>query len=190
MMISTTARRSREVAEPERDDGFLDRSDDYSVRRRQSVRRDAADPASGGVEPQVLQRARWIKQVQVSYIPHDDFRSRAARRELLRSPARPTSCSACPTLPRDVSPYVASLYRTQLLNREQEAELFRRMNGLKHLARETQARIDPEAPDIDDLKRFEWLMDEASRVRNMIIEANLRLVFSLARRFAGIDREE
>lgn len=137
----------------------------------------------------LLERARWIQQTEISYIPHSDFDRPTVRRELLR-PTEQRKSGKVPAPPRGLPPYVADLYRTPLLDREEEAYLFRRMNGLKHLARQLQLRIDPLVPDEGDMQQFEHFIDDAAQIRNRIVEANLRLVFSLAKRFAGADSDE
>lgn len=137
----------------------------------------------------LLERARWIQQTVISYIPHADFDRPSVRRELLR-PTEQRAKGKVPAPPRGLPPYVADLYRTPLLEREEEVYLFRRMNGLKHLARQLQSRIDPLSPDEGDMQQFEHFVDDAAQIRNRIVEANLRLVFSLAKRFAGADSDE
>ena len=72
-----------------------------------------------------------------------------------------------------------------LLSREEERALFRRRKSLVSRAEEMQARIDrgEAAPAL--CERVEALQAEAVEVRNRIVEANLRLVVSVASKFAG-----
>jgi len=187
-MVTTAKRHAQDL---ERDEEFIGLWDGYCFwRHPMPWRPDTGRGRAARSDPRVVERARWIKTVEISYIRHDDFDRPEARRELLSASPRSTSRKSSLPVPRDVSSYVASLYRTPLLGRDEEVALFRRMNGLKHLARRLQEQIDPDSPDVGDLEQFEWLMDEACQVRNRIIEANLRLVFSLAKRFAGNDRDE
>lgn len=139
---------------------------------------------------QKLERAGWIKQMEISYIHHPDFERASFHRELRQPVGRQQTVSSSPSSTKELPAYVAELYRTPLLDREEESRLFRRMNGLKHVAKEIQDRLDVLSPDESDMRQFERWMDEAERVRNMIVEANLRLVFSLAKRFAGTDSDE
>jgi RNA polymerase primary sigma factor len=69
-----------------------------------------------------------------------------------------------------------------LLSREQEAHLFRKMNYLKSLACRLRDRIDPAHARAAELDEVERLLVEAGAVRHRIIEANLRLVISVAKR--------
>lgn len=137
-----------------------------------------------------LERAGWIKQMEISYIHHPDFDRPSFHRELRHPVRRQQTDSSSQSTTKELPAYVAELYRTPLLNREEEGQLFRRMNGLKHAAKELQARLDVLAPDQADMRQFERWIAEAEQVRNMIVEANLRLVFSLAKRFAGADSDE
>jgi RNA polymerase primary sigma factor len=128
--------------------------------------------------------------MEISYIHHPDFDGVSFRRELRHPIRRQQTASSSQSTTKELPAYVAELYRTPLLGREEEAQLFRRMNGLKYAAKEIQDRLDILAPDDADMQQFDRWIAEAEEVRNMIVEANLRLVFSLAKRFAGADSDE
>jgi RNA polymerase primary sigma factor len=70
-----------------------------------------------------------------------------------------------------------------LLNAEQEVELAKRIEaGLfaeERLA-EVSERLGP-----DQREDFEWIADDGRRAKNHLLEANLRLVVSLAKRYTG-----
>jgi RNA polymerase sigma factor (sigma-70 family) len=86
--------------------------------------------------------------------------------------------------PADLPPYLRALYDTPLLTRAEEMTLFRRMNYLLHkaeLARQAFAGR-PEAATPVQVSRVQDLLDQAGRIKNRIIQANLRLVVSIARR--------
>ena len=70
--------------------------------------------------------------------------------------------------------------KPNLLNREQEIELFRRYNYLKHLACKQLEGVKPDRCAGKDLRRIEAHLDEAEQIKKLIIEANLRLVASIA----------
>ena len=60
--------------------------------------------------------------------------------------------------PAGLPPYLASLYGDgTLLNREQEAHLFRKMNYLKHRASDVRSKIDPSKAKTSDLDEIERL---------------------------------
>jgi len=67
-----------------------------------------------------------------------------------------------------------------LLNRERELGLLRRYNYLKYLASITRVGINPSRVSSDRLKKIEDYLTEAETIKKMIIEANLRLVVSIA----------
>lgn len=96
-----------------------------------------------------------------------------------RSKGRPNSPSNT-SLP----PYIGDLYRTRLLTREEEKQLFRRLaEGTSELNRRSQ--------DFDgDDARLERLQREQAEIRNRIAEANLRLVVAIAKRFVGVGQPE
>jgi len=82
--------------------------------------------------------------------------------------------------PKDVDPQMAYLYEKPLLNREQEAHLFRKMNFLKHKLHQLRDKIDPARARVSDLEKMETLHEEVRNVRDLLIECNQRLVHNLA----------
>jgi RNA polymerase primary sigma factor len=82
-----------------------------------------------------------------------------------------------------VKDYLKQIGKVRLLNAEQEVELAKRIEaglfaeeklaeGGRHL--NTDARID-----------LEWIAEDGTRAKNHLLEANLRLVVSLAKRYTG-----
>lgn len=67
-----------------------------------------------------------------------------------------------------------------LLNKQQEAELFRRYNYLKYLVSAERLKIDPVNPSGRTLARLENYLEKIEHIKNVLIEANLRLVISIA----------
>lgn len=134
-------------------------------------------------------RARRIMELPLDYIPNDRFdefrSSREDDKEVLgpmpenKEPVRKTR------LPSGLPPYLASLYEVPLLNREQEAHLFRRMNYLKHKASKLREDLDPAQPRTALMDEIDALYDDAVATKNEIISANLRLVVSIAKRHVG-----
>ncbi len=78
--------------------------------------------------------------------------------------------------------YLQTLKNTPLLNREQEAGLFRRYNYLKFLACRSRTGIKLTRDSGARLSRIETYLAEAEEIKSRIIEANLRLVVSIARK--------
>jgi len=81
-----------------------------------------------------------------------------------------------------VKDYLKQIGKVALLNAEQEVELAKRIEaGL--FAEERLAQGDIKDADlIDDLR---WIAEDGRRAKNHLLEANLRLVVSLAKRYTG-----
>ncbi len=79
--------------------------------------------------------------------------------------------------------YLKQIGKVPLLNAEQEVELAKRIEaGL--FAEERLAASGP-AMSEEDLEDFEWIAEDGRRAKNHLLEANLRLVVSLAKRHTG-----
>jgi RNA polymerase sigma factor (sigma-70 family) len=97
--------------------------------------------------------------------------------------------------PKDVPPELASCYEYPLLTKEQEQHLFRKMNFLKH--KEAKLRdqlrkeggetneVDPSRVRNQTLKDIEDLHAESNVVKELLINANMRLVVSIAKRHSA-----
>ncbi|MGC3993548.1 MAG: RNA polymerase sigma factor [Propionicimonas sp.] len=80
-----------------------------------------------------------------------------------------------------VKDYLKQIGKVALLNAEQEVQLAKRIEaGL--FADETLNEGSVAASDSDDL---EWIAEDGRRAKNHLLEANLRLVVSLAKRYTG-----
>ena len=78
--------------------------------------------------------------------------------------------------------YLQTLKNSPVLNREHEVELFRRYNYLKFLACRIRTGIKPARVSGIRLSRIENYLAQAEEIKRRIIEANLRLVVSVARK--------
>jgi RNA polymerase sigma factor (sigma-70 family) len=87
--------------------------------------------------------------------------------------------------PKDAPPELASLYGVPLLTREQEAHLFRKMNFLKHKAIKLRDRLEPDRARTEDLDAIDKLRDQAQAIKDTLVNCNMRLVVSIAKRHAG-----
>ena len=76
--------------------------------------------------------------------------------------------------------YMQVLKTTPVLTREQELDLFRRYNYLKHLAATERHQIKLSKVSASLLARLEEYLEQAEEIRKLLVEANLRLVVSIA----------
>jgi RNA polymerase primary sigma factor len=135
-------------------------------------------------------RAERIAAEPLDYMYHAAFDAVDAEAVILAESfpgSRDDASEIDPTLsgvPTNLPPYLQDLYRTPLLTRMQEADLFRRMNFLLHQASAIRARLiaDPTKALPADIARFDEKMDAARRIKNRITQANLRLVVSIAKK--------
>lgn len=127
-------------------------------------------------------RARRIMELPLEYIYNASFEADAEADLLAPLPANDEAPKRKPRPPAGLPPYLASLYETPLLSRTQEYHLFRKFNYLKHLACRLRDRLAPSGARSSVMDRIEALYDEAVRTKNEIVQANLRLVVSIAKR--------
>jgi RNA polymerase primary sigma factor len=73
--------------------------------------------------------------------------------------------------------------RSELLTHEQETALFREMNCLKYQAHALRARLDPDQIDPQVVVAIESRLARAQKIRDHIIQANVRLVMSIVKKF-------
>ena len=85
-------------------------------------------------------------------------------------------------IPRDLPPYLADLYRTPLLSATQERGLFLQFNFRKYQFIQMRRKLEPQFARARDLNLLEGLLKRIHESRNHIIQANLRLVVSVARK--------
>jgi RNA polymerase sigma factor (sigma-70 family) len=81
--------------------------------------------------------------------------------------------------------YVQILRNAPILDRESEQALFRRYNYLKYLACIARAGVSLSHVSGARLKEVERYLEEAESIKELIIEANLRLVISVAMKHAA-----
>jgi RNA polymerase primary sigma factor len=140
------------------------------------------EPESGTARETRRGRARRILGTALNYIAHPSFDDPSAHDAILAPGPEAVDVQAPrrlrPVMDRDSD--VGGLRDAPLLSREQEVHLFRKMNYLKCLAGRIRDRIDPHRPAAADLDEIERLQNEALKLKNWIIEANLGLVVSIA----------
>lgn len=135
-------------------------------------------------------RANLIMELPLDFMDNPEFHRRAAEKRIVDSempePETKTRRTKPPTgLPR----YLASLYEVALLTREQEQYLFRKYNFLKFQASRLRGKLDPSNAKSSEMDTIEKLYDDAVKIKNRIVQANLRLVVSIAKRHVAASED-
>lgn len=138
------------------------------------------------------QRARVLLARKIEFVTNDKFLEENAREKFLAQPLgaeKPLSSKSIEPLDladKSLLPeYLQALRNTPVLNREREVELFRRYNYLKYLASVTRESIRHTRVHGRRLDEIEKYLSEAEAIKKTIIEANLRLVVSIAGKHAA-----
>ena len=127
-------------------------------------------------------RARRIAELPLDFIPHASYNRPSLEGEILSPMPQPETATRKSRGPVGLPPYLASLYEVPLLTREQEYHLFRQFNYLKSKATKLREKLDPNHARTHDMDEIEQLYERAVQVKNQIVQANLRLVVSIAKR--------
>jgi RNA polymerase primary sigma factor/RNA polymerase sigma factor len=129
------------------------------------------------------ERASRVAELSLDYIPSAEFhKPNAAQRIAGPTPAANVAIRKV-RAPAGLPPYLASLYETPLLTAEQERHLFRKYNFLKYRAAKLREKLNPRRPQLRILDEIERLHRDAVATKNHIIQANLRLVVSIMKRY-------
>jgi RNA polymerase sigma factor (sigma-70 family) len=138
-------------------------------------------------------RARRLLSQPLDYIYDASFDDPAREAEILAPMPEAEEYEANRRqmrIPKDAPPELASLYEMPLLKKEQEQHLFRQMNFLKHKASRLRAHLQT-ALDAgrqirsQELKQIEEIQSQATAIKDQLINCNMRLVVSIAKRHAG-----
>lgn len=161
---------------------------------RRSARPEAGStskrPLSAKAKAQQLEllrerRQRLFDRV-IDYIPCRQFLKAEAERLACEPPAdadRPLENAAADAAPAGLTPYLASLYQTRLLSKDEEQFYFRRMNWLKFRGATSRGRLDRTRATLRQIDQIEAWLTEAETVKAILITSNLRLVVSIAKKF-------
>jgi RNA polymerase primary sigma factor len=84
--------------------------------------------------------------------------------------------------PRDLPPQLSALYRTPLLSPAMERALFIKFNFEKYQFVSLRRKLEPQSARVRDVNELDRLLRRASETKNRIVQANLRLVVSVARK--------
>jgi RNA polymerase sigma factor (sigma-70 family) len=133
-------------------------------------------------------RAQRLLEKPLDYISHESFDDPACQQDILADMPdvdRFEAARQAIRVPKDAPPELASLYEMPLLTREQEAHLFRKMNYLKHQASKLRTMLEPSRARGEDLAAIEQVQEQAQKIKEMLVNCNMRLVVSIAKRHAG-----
>lgn len=138
------------------------------------------------VEESLQARARELSDLELDFINHEEFSEPGSLDRLETILVTKYENKRKPRVKpgADLPAYFARLYETPLLTPQEEHDLFWAMNYLKYRANMLRLALDVNQPDellIQDIKRC---LTRSELVRDRIVQANLRLVVSLARKFA------
>ena len=128
-------------------------------------------------------RAQLIKDLPLDFMDNEEFRRKSAEKKIvLAEMPEPETKRRKTKAPAGLPRYLASLYEVALLDRGQEQYLFRKYNFLKYQATKLRDNMETSRARASDMDKIEALYDQAVKVKNLIVQANLRLVVSIAKR--------
>ena len=132
------------------------------------------------------QRAEKLRQTEISFIASKEFSnpdSIAVDCPLIEQ-VEAGSDAAVAAGAAGLPPHLRRMCSTPLLTSEEEQALFFRMNYCKYHAASIRATINPSRPSKKKVAEAEEMLERAERLRNYLLQANTRLVMSIARKFA------
>lgn len=127
-------------------------------------------------------RANAIQDLPLDFIDSEEFHEVGAKQKILTPMPEPETVTRRVKAPSGLPPYLARLYETTLLTREQEYHQFRKFNFLKFRASQLREQLDPTDPRSGLMDEIEQLYEQAVDVKNFLVQSNLRLVVSIAKR--------
>jgi RNA polymerase sigma factor (sigma-70 family) len=137
-------------------------------------------------------RVRKLLAAKIEYIPSDEFLAPDAKQKILsgqpyfrRTPRMILSEPGGKINHQNWQSFIEAVKKIPMLNRQQEIELFKRYNFLKYLTTQTVSKLNLTKSCGQDAHLAEELLGESGRLKNIIIEANLKLVIKIAGRHAA-----
>ena len=135
-------------------------------------------------------RATAIMELPLDFMDSPEFRRKSAFKKIVEAPMPELEKAVRRTKPPAGLPrYLASLYEVNLLNREQEQYLFRKYNFIKYRASRLREELDVNRAKASLMDEIESLYDQAVKIKNRIVQANLRLVVSIAKRHVNASED-
>jgi len=145
--------------------------------------------ADGCTVEQAGLRIRELLRQELSFIPNDAFSDERAGFEVFGEPLNLAPGEKLSALSRkgtaDLPAHLGRMCEARLLTPDQERMLFQRMNFLRQEAARFRAKLDLDAPDVERVRVIQHLLALADWHRDRLVEANLRLVFSIVKKFVN-----
>ena len=132
----------------------------------------------------VSKRVDALHRIEIDFIPNDSFRLDDDRPSGLAADVEHGQAPA-EALAAGLPAHLGRMSATRLLTPDEERDLFRRMNYCKHRASLLRSKLSRTAPSVARVTEVEDCLRRATNLRNHLIQANTRLVMSIARKFAN-----
>jgi RNA polymerase primary sigma factor len=150
------------------------------------------EPAEGDLEAEVLaveieeiveEPVEVVQAAEADAQTDDDFAWDDEESEALKQARKDAEMTASAD---SVRAYLKQIGKVPLLNAEQEVELAKRIEAGLYAAERLRAAEEAGDPIQNPMRRdLEWIGRDGERAKNHLLEANLRLVVSLAKRYTG-----
>ncbi|MEO8495210.1 MAG: sigma-70 family RNA polymerase sigma factor, partial [Planctomycetota bacterium] len=142
----------------------------------------ASTELAANTTSEIRKRALELLRTEIDFIPNPDFRCEEfSDTDFVDAMLAELESSA--SAPADLPAHLRRMCDSDLLSQEQETALFREMNYLKFRANALRSRLDPEMVDVRAIETIEKLLRRAQTIRDRIIQANMRLVMSIVKKF-------
>jgi RNA polymerase primary sigma factor len=136
-----------------------------------------------------------LARTEIGLITHADFDDQSAGTDVFSIPLglapanNELGLAAVKRAGVDLPAHLGRLCEAKLLTPEQESMLFQRMNFLRHQAVKARAQLNPEKPTRKSIELVDRLVAMADWHRDRIVEANMRLVFSIVKKFVNANNQ-
>lgn len=140
-----------------------------------------------GIDEALRQRASELLKCEIAFIDNQAFRQRSANKAILGSPLQLDFLPELQVTSGVKMPsHLARLCEAPLLTKEEEKNLFRRMNFALYRANTLRSKLPVRRPNAEKMDAVESLLNEATAIKNRIVAANVRLVISIVKQLASM----
>jgi RNA polymerase primary sigma factor len=152
------------------------------------------DVGDGSAET-LRQLARRLMKTEIGLITHPDFDNENAGSVVFAEPLglapanNELGMAALKRAGVDLPAHLGRLCEAKLLTPEQESMLFQRMNFLRHQALKARSQLSADRPTRKGIELVDRLVGLADWHRDRIVEANMRLVFSIVKKFVNSNNQ-